>query len=184
MSYHPSSSATTHSAGNSSSNGVAPSSRPTGSSSNGVTTYSQPHTQDLYYRTPHTDLGMFTALLPAQRFQNGQPVASPDPDSGLYILNRDGHPTKVVIPPGGIFIMAGDALQLLAGKDKVKACKHWVKAPAPQLCDGSCRASFALFTNIAADAPVNETLWGQHNGCAQRLYGEFLDMKLRKHLLN
>ena len=56
--------------------------------------------------------GLHAALLPAMFFREGEEVSNPDKDAGLYIRDRRGEHSKVVIPPTALAFQMGEASQV------------------------------------------------------------------------
>jgi isopenicillin N synthase-like dioxygenase len=101
----------------------------------------------------HYDHGVFTGLIPAQYFLDGQPVAEPQ-DAGLYIIptGRDQF-EKVSVPDQSILLFqVGETGQLLSN-DRIRATKHIVK----KISQGMERYTFALFYSAEDDLVIRST---------------------------
>lgn len=53
-------------------------------------------------------------LLPAMFFKDAAEVSSPDPQAGLYVQDRQGQYSKVVIPATALAFQMGEASQVTA----------------------------------------------------------------------
>jgi isopenicillin N synthase-like dioxygenase len=92
--------------------------------------------------------------------------SSPDPSSGLYILNRAGVMHKVAIPRDCLAFQTGEALELIT-HGKFKAVPHFVRGVDPRNCVAGPRTStsttkrkiarntLAVFTQPNLDEPVD-----------------------------
>ncbi|GMM37654.1 hypothetical protein DASC09_049790 [Saccharomycopsis crataegensis] len=79
-------------------------------------------------------------------------VASPDPESGLYIKSRQGEVVKVDIPKDCLAFQTGSALQEIS-QERFKAVPHYVKG-----CNvaGVARNTLAVFCQPNLGENVNE----------------------------
>ncbi|KAK5233456.1 hypothetical protein LTR47_005549 [Exophiala xenobiotica] len=93
--------------------------------------------------------------------------SSPDPSSGLYILNRAGVMHKVAIPRDCLAFQTGEALELIT-HGKFKAVPHFVRGVDPGNCAVAgtstststtqskiARNTLAVFTQPNLDEPVD-----------------------------
>jgi hypothetical protein len=85
--------------------------------------------------------------------------SSPDPSSGLYILNRAGVMHKVAIPRDCLAFQTGEALELIT-HGKFKAVPHFVRGVDPRNCalaagQKIARNTLAVFTQPNLDEPVD-----------------------------
>lgn len=110
----------------------------------------------LHYRPPeqltaasrwcgaHTDHGSLTGLLPAMFFKDAAEVSSPDPQAGLYVQDRQGQYSKVVIPATALAFQMGEASQVHSG-GSLQATPHYVQAAGHPDALGVSRNTFAVF---------------------------------------
>eukprot|EP01134_Creolimax_fragrantissima_P006486 CFRG6486T1 len=65
----------------------------------------------------HNDSGFLTALTSALFFNDttGEVISNPDPNGGLYIVNRAGGTVRARIPPENLGVQCGECLQILTG---------------------------------------------------------------------
>ncbi|KAL3767329.1 hypothetical protein ACHAWO_007272 [Cyclotella atomus] len=89
----------------------------------------------------HNDHGSITGLFPALYIENGQIVACPDPQSGLYIKSRSGKLVHAELPPNSLAFQIGETSQVHTG-GLLQATPHAVRG-----CSGRnvTRESFAVF---------------------------------------
>lgn len=100
----------------------------------------------------HKDHGSLTGLTKALYTNSeGVEVESPDPNSGLYIRNREGKLIKVIFPPSSLSFQMGETMQIHSG-GMVVATPHCVKAA---LREGLSRNTFALFMQPNWDEPID-----------------------------
>eukprot|EP00798_Chlamydomonas_sp_ICE-L_P021443 gene21443-28410_t len=94
----------------------------------------------------HTDHGSLTGLLSALYLDSqGQEVASPDPDAGLYISSRHGSVVKANILPSHIGYQVGESTQIMSG-GLLRATPHYVKSTqGGSNCAGISRNTLAVF---------------------------------------
>lgn len=94
----------------------------------------------------HLDHGSLTGLTSAMYLTpEGQEVACPDPNAGLYILTRGGATVKGVIPKDHIAYQLGETAQIQTG-GFLRATPHFVRAPAySEKSAGVSRETFACF---------------------------------------
>lgn len=71
-------------------------------------------------------------------------MASPSPQSGLYIRSRGGDLTKVSIPVDCLAFQTGEALELATG-GKLRATPHCVRVGGSNGAGQVSRETFALF---------------------------------------
>ncbi|KAL5535240.1 hypothetical protein ACEPAF_3334 [Sanghuangporus sanghuang] len=97
----------------------------------------------------HLDHSILTGLCSAMYLshesnQAPKVVASPSPQSGLYIRSRGGGLTKVSIPADCLAFQTGEALELATG-GKLRATPHCVRVGASSRVGQISRETFALF---------------------------------------
>lgn len=73
-------------------------------------------------------------------------TSPPDPEAGLYIMDRNGALNKVRIPKEALAFQTGEALQCITN-NKLKAVPHLVRGPQSNLAKGKVsRNTIAVFT--------------------------------------
>lgn len=89
----------------------------------------------------HTDHGVFTGLIPAYYYQNGEEIDEPQ-EAGLFIIPSNGRDfEKINASDKSILLFQVGEFGQLISNDKIKATKHVVKK-----AEGSIeRFTFALF---------------------------------------
>lgn len=119
-----------------------------------------------YYPTPdaaddswigwHNDSGFLTALTSAIFFDDktGTITPNPDPQGGLWIVDRGSQPVHVKIPADFLAVQCGECLQVITGGLLV-ATPHAVRAS--QSPDGRQigRATFPVFIDTDTDYPMS-----------------------------
>ena len=114
--------------------------------------------------TTHLDHGCLTGLTSAMFLDESSDShtlaelpSSPDPSSGLYILNRAGVIHKVAIPRDCLAFQTGEALELIT-HGKFKAVPHFVRGVDPSNCAAGskiARNTLAVFTQPNLDESVD-----------------------------
>lgn len=105
----------------------------------------------------HNDSGFLTALTSAMFFndETGEIIANPDPNGGLYIVQRGtSGSVRVRIPADQLAIQCGECLQIVTGGLLV-ATPHAVRSsesPDPNLKIG--RATMPVFIDVKPDFPL------------------------------
>jgi isopenicillin N synthase-like dioxygenase len=99
----------------------------------------------------HFDHGVFTGLMPAYYFCNGEPVAEPE-EAGLFIRPSDSQQFEKMdaTDKSVLLFQVGEFGQLLSN-DKIKATKHKVQKAK----GGIERFTFALFYSAANETVIN-----------------------------
>jgi isopenicillin N synthase-like dioxygenase len=96
----------------------------------------------------HNDHGSLTGLVPAMYLdKNGQEVANPDKDSGLYVRSRKGELIKVNVPKGSkdvLLFQIGETAQVHSG-GLLQATPHAVRGALGDGARGVSRDTFAVF---------------------------------------
>ncbi len=95
----------------------------------------------------HNDHCSMTGLVPAMYVDtNGQEIACPDPDAGLYIKSRKGELIHVNVPHDALAFQIGETAQIHTG-GVLQATPHAVRGcnPNNSACKGISRESFAVF---------------------------------------
>lgn len=101
----------------------------------------------------HFDHSIFTGLMPAHYFYNGDAVAEPA-DAGLYIVPHHGNQLeKVSVADKSVMLFQAGEFGQIISNDRIHATKHLVKKTPV----GIERFTFALFVNIAHDYVVKST---------------------------
>jgi isopenicillin N synthase-like dioxygenase len=101
----------------------------------------------------HLDHGLFTGLLPAYYYKDGEPVDEPE-EAGLHIV-----PTgktafeKVHATDKNILLFQVGEFGQLASNDRIKATRHIVK----KAMGGIDRYTLAVFFNASADTHIRTT---------------------------
>lgn len=107
----------------------------------------------------HLDHGCLTGLTSAMFLSesssdpNPFEITSPDPKSGLYILDRSGGTHKISIPRDALAFQTGETLQLIT-KGMFKAVPHYVRGPDGNTGAGVARNTLAVFTQPNLDEVV------------------------------
>jgi isopenicillin N synthase-like dioxygenase len=106
----------------------------------------------------HNDSGFLTTLTAAQFYDEatGDKIENPDPEGGLYAVNRQGDRVRVKIPVDHLAIQCGECLQVLTGGVLVATphCVRASRAPAsnPGLKIG--RTTFPCFVDAGIHAAL------------------------------
>ncbi len=106
-----------------------------------------------YWCGAHFDHGMFTALLPAFYFMDGEPISEPM-EAGLFVRTSTGGPFRKVVSddPEILLFQVGEFGQLV-NNDTIKATEHRVHK-----AKGSVeRYTMALFFNAPMDTVIHST---------------------------
>jgi len=104
----------------------------------------------------HNDSGFLTALTSAMFFddETGQEISNPDPNGGLWIVDRQSAPVKVNIPADHMAVQCGECLQIMTGGLLV-ATPHSVRPSIAYKSNGQQqrigRAAFPVFIDTPAD---------------------------------
>jgi isopenicillin N synthase-like dioxygenase len=110
-------------------------------------------TANLDWCGAHFDHGVFTGLVPAYYFQEGEEIAEPE-DAGLYIIPSDGEAfEKMPVTDKSILLFQVGEFGQLLSNDRIRATKHTVK----KVKSGIERFTFALFYSAHDDTIVNST---------------------------
>eukprot|EP00698_Gefionella_okellyi_P004848 TRINITY_DN14482_c0_g1_i1.p1 TRINITY_DN14482_c0_g1~~TRINITY_DN14482_c0_g1_i1.p1 ORF type:complete len:389 (+),score=91.79 TRINITY_DN14482_c0_g1_i1:59-1225(+) len=104
----------------------------------------------------HNDSGFFTALTRDMFFNDvtGAPMDNPDPNGGLWIVNRSGGSVRVHIPEDDIAVQCGEGLQIVTG-GLLLATPHAVRASQAPPGVKLARATFPVFIDTAAEFPLS-----------------------------
>lgn len=104
----------------------------------------------------HNDSGFFTALTRDIFFDDvtGEIIPNPDPKGGLWIVNRDGGATNVLIPEDELAVQCGECLQILTGGLLV-ATPHAVRASRAPPGKRVGRATFPVFIDSGMEFPLS-----------------------------
>jgi len=98
----------------------------------------------------HTDHGIFTGLIPAYYFQNGNEIDEPD-EAGLYIVPSNKHDfEKVYVPDKSTLLFQVGEFGQIISNDRVKATKHLVKKAKNEIE----RYTFAVFFSPHQDMTI------------------------------
>lgn len=101
----------------------------------------------------HFDHGVFTGLMPAYYFRDGQEVEEPD-EAGLYIVPSDGDQfEKMDSKDKSVLLFQVGEFGQLISNDRIKATKHMVK----KANGGIERFAFALFYSAADNTLIQST---------------------------
>jgi isopenicillin N synthase-like dioxygenase len=104
----------------------------------------------------HNDSGFLTALTSAIYVDNqsGRVIPNPDPEGGLWIVDRAGGSVQVKIPADQLAIQCGECLQIITGGLFV-ATPHCVRA-SRSAADGPpvARITFPVFVDTPIDFPL------------------------------
>lgn len=100
----------------------------------------------------HNDHGALTGLVQAMfTDMNGEAIANPDGQAGLYVKNRKGEIVKANIPPGHLVYQIGESSQILSG-GALQATPHAVRGPQ---VTGVNRETLAVFMQPLPEEPMN-----------------------------
>eukprot|EP01090_Pellita_catalonica_P020611 TRINITY_DN7450_c0_g1_i1.p1 TRINITY_DN7450_c0_g1~~TRINITY_DN7450_c0_g1_i1.p1 ORF type:complete len:396 (+),score=66.68 TRINITY_DN7450_c0_g1_i1:110-1189(+) len=112
----------------------------------------------------HNDSGFLTGLTGSQFIndETAELIDNPDPEGGLYIINRAGGSVRVRIPSDHMAIQCGECLQIVSGGCLV-ATPHCVRASKPK--DKSLKVGRMTFP-VFVDTPPNFPL-SMPEGCAR-----------------
>ncbi|KNC78119.1 hypothetical protein SARC_09437 [Sphaeroforma arctica JP610] len=96
----------------------------------------------------HNDSGFLTALTSALFFNDvtGEVIPNPDPNGGLYIVNRAGGTIKARIPADNLGVQCGECLQIFTGGLLV-ATPHCVRSSEPPEGLKVGRGTFPVFVD-------------------------------------
>jgi len=112
----------------------------------------------------HNDHGSLTGLTSAMyQDASGAEVDNPDPDSGLFIKNRDGEVVQVGIPRGHLAFQIGESSQIMSG-GVLRATPHCVTGASGPGTAGMCRNTFAVFMQPRWDADMSPARTGAESG--------------------
>jgi len=103
----------------------------------------------------HNDSGFLTGLVASQYFNHdtGEMISNPDPQAGLWIVNRGSSPVKVSIPADCMAVQCGECLQIISGGLLV-ATPHAVRASKPTSGVRCGRGSFPVFIDTDVEFPL------------------------------
>jgi isopenicillin N synthase-like dioxygenase len=104
----------------------------------------------------HNDHSALTGLVPNifMDVASEKEVPNPDPNSGLYIKNRNGQIVRVKIPPTAIGYQIGECTQVFTGA-VVRATLHAVRALRYPESQFLSRETFAIFMQPNYDYALN-----------------------------
>ncbi|KTC65270.1 hypothetical protein Lade_1453 [Legionella adelaidensis] len=101
----------------------------------------------------HYDHGIFTGLMPAYYFRDGELISEPE-EAGLYIIPTNGSTfEKVKAPDNSILLFQVGEFGQLVSNDKIRATKHVVKKAKGAIE----RYAFALFINPFANTLIHSS---------------------------
>lgn len=103
----------------------------------------------------HNDSGFLTALTSDMFFDDdtGKIIDNPDPEGGLWIVDRSGGSIKVDIPDDELAVQCGECLQVITGGLLV-ATPHAVRASKPPAGQRIARSSFPVFIDTEMNFPL------------------------------
>ena len=110
-----------------------------------------------------------------QENNDGEPSVNPPPSplSGLYIRNRGGKLTKVLIPHDCLAFQTGEALALATG-NKLRATPHCVRVGSSSPKQAISRETFALFMQPNPDQLLTPSMtFGQFS---KQVFDEHYDV--------
>eukprot|EP01129_Flabellula_baltica_P017359 TRINITY_DN9602_c0_g1_i1.p1 TRINITY_DN9602_c0_g1~~TRINITY_DN9602_c0_g1_i1.p1 ORF type:complete len:376 (+),score=87.03 TRINITY_DN9602_c0_g1_i1:29-1156(+) len=104
----------------------------------------------------HNDSGFLTALTSAMFIddETGEAVPNPDPEGGLYIVNRSGGSTRVKIPADHLGVQCGECLQIISG-GLIVATPHCVRPSASPDGTKLGRTTFPVFIDVSPEFPLS-----------------------------
>lgn len=97
----------------------------------------------------HFDHGLFTALVPAAYFVEGERVEEPE-EAGLFVRVSKEEPFRKVIAEEGVMLFQVGEFGQLATSDGIKATEHYVHKSAGAVE----RYTLALFYDAPMDVPI------------------------------
>jgi isopenicillin N synthase-like dioxygenase len=103
----------------------------------------------------HNDSGFLTALTSALFFndETGQIIPNPDPNGGLWVVDRQSSSVNVKIPADHMAVQCGECLQVITGGLLV-ATPHSVRASASPDGTKIGRSTFPVFIDTDTDFPM------------------------------
>jgi len=104
----------------------------------------------------HNDSGFLTALTSALYFEDdtGKVVPNPDPQGGLWVVDRGSTPVQLKLPADALGVQCGECLQVITGGLLV-ATPHAVRASHSPEGKSIGRASFPVFIDTDVDFPMS-----------------------------
>ncbi|KAL7563724.1 hypothetical protein ACA910_020414 [Epithemia clementina (nom. ined.)] len=101
----------------------------------------------------HADSGFLTALAGDMYVDHGtgQIIPNPDPDAGLYVLDRNNVCHRVNLPSDCVAVQIGECTQIVTG-GVVGATPHCVRGPS--VSSSVSRISLACFVDTAPSFPL------------------------------
>jgi len=104
----------------------------------------------------HNDSGFLTALTSAMFFddETSEEVTNPDPNGGLWIVDRGHSPVRVKIPSDNMAVQCGECLQIITGGLLV-ATPHCVRASYSPEGVKIGRATFPVFVDTPIEYPLS-----------------------------
>jgi isopenicillin N synthase-like dioxygenase len=101
----------------------------------------------------HNDSGFLTALPPDMFLdENGGEIQNPDPNGGLWVVDRDSNPVKVDIPKDCLGVQCGECLQVITG-GLLTATPHCVR-PSQSKGQKIARTSVPFFIDTDPEFPL------------------------------
>lgn len=104
----------------------------------------------------HNDSGFLTALSSATYVNDvtGEKMSNPDPQGGLWIMDRNNTPVRVLIPEDDMGVQCGECLQIVSGGLLV-ATPHSVRSSNSPEGIPVGRVAFPVFIDVDADFALN-----------------------------
>ncbi|KAI5781831.1 hypothetical protein EDC01DRAFT_665087 [Geopyxis carbonaria] len=119
----------------------------------------------------HLDHGCLTGLTSALYARGPEALdASPDPEAGLYIRDRQGGTAKVAIPADCLAFQTGEALERITGGE-LKAVPHFVRGARASMAGGVGRSTLAVFTQPNLGETVDRERGMTFAGFAKEIVG-------------
>jgi isopenicillin N synthase-like dioxygenase len=105
----------------------------------------------------HNDSGFLTALAGDMYVndETGEQIENPDPNAGLYVVDREGESVKVDIPADCMAVQLGECCQIVTG-GLLNATPHCVRGAVPKEGSGVkvSRISHPCFIDTAPHFPL------------------------------
>lgn len=104
----------------------------------------------------HNDSGFLTALAGDMYVndENGEEIAPPDPNAGLYVVDREDNVVHVSIPQDCMAVQIGECVQILTG-GAVVATPHCVRGAISDGTVSVARISLPCFIDTPPDVPLS-----------------------------
>jgi isopenicillin N synthase-like dioxygenase len=125
----------------------------------------------------HNDSGFLTALAGDcyVNDETGEVIPNPDPEAGLYVVDRTGESVRVEIPADCMAVQLGECVQIVTG-GALQATPHCVRGAIPK--DGSGikvgRVSHPCFIDCVPTFPLTMP----ESASREEVFGKMIDSKV------